>query len=93
MSEATTAALDAFIEAIAERVADKMEERSVKTQPEPLPDNTTFTPEEAAEYLRCSVATIYRRTNSGEIPCFYNGQRKFIHKRELDKWTEKGGSQ
>jgi excisionase family DNA binding protein len=47
-----------------------------------------MTVKEAAEYLDCSVETIYRMARAGELPCFkirslYRFEREF-----LDKWKE-----
>ncbi|MCU7380822.1 helix-turn-helix domain-containing protein [Clostridiales Family XIII bacterium ASD5510] len=89
------AMFDAFIDAIADRVADKLAERHAQMQPEPLPDNTTFTVEEAAEHIGVSKETIYKLVRSGEVPAFKvgrSGGKWHIYKRELDKWIADGGS-
>lgn len=81
----------AFIDAIADRVVEKLMEQ-LPGHPEQLPDNTTFTPQEAAEYLGVEKEFVYRRTRSGEIPSFKLGSRTLIHKKELDEWISRGGS-
>lgn len=81
---------DEHLENMLDRLADKLAERNVM-QPEPLPDNTAFTVDEAAEYLHCCKSSIHRKLKSGEIQGFKSG-RWFIHKRELDRWIANGGS-
>jgi excisionase family DNA binding protein len=76
---------DAFIEAIAERVAEKVLQQLAKlTAPE---GETWFTVREAAEYIKRDYYEVHRMIQSGEIPAHRAGPRTIrLHRRELDNW-------
>ena len=59
--------------------------------PEPQ-GNETFTPDGAAEYLRCSRGKIYKMKRDGELEFHTTGSRIYFKKKHLDEWMEKGGS-
>lgn len=86
-------ALDTLLDAFADLVADKLLERMEPREPEPLQDDTTFTVEEAAEYIGVHEASIRRWGKQGQFPLIRHGSRVMIHKRELDKWQAEGGTQ
>lgn len=48
-----------------------------------LPDWLTI--QQAAEYLNCSVPTIYRRIRSGDLPAYKSGKLTRIKRDDLDK--------
>jgi excisionase family DNA binding protein len=50
-----------------------------------------MTLQEAADYLHCHCATIYRLAGRGEIPCFKLGSSWRFLKSNLDEWIVKGG--
>ena len=51
-----------------------------------LPKRPYLTTEEAAEYLRCSVATLRRRVARREIPYFKPGARNLFDRADLDAY-------
>ena len=48
-----------------------------------------FTPKEAAEYLRVSVATIYRLTQQGRLPAYRIGTARRYRREDLDAVPER----
>ncbi len=95
MEENTTSqsTLETLLDTFADLMADKLAERMKPPEPEPLPDNATFTVEEAAEYLGVSKASIYRWGRQGQFPTTHLGARVVIYKKDLDEWQEAGGTQ
>lgn len=52
--------------------------------------NSFMTANEAAKYLGCSAANIYKLTMNCEIPYYKpNGKKLYFKKNELDEWIEK----
>jgi excisionase family DNA binding protein len=47
-----------------------------------------MTVDEAAEYLRCSRSTIYRRIKDGELKLYKAGKMARLKKEDLDKLFE-----
>lgn len=47
-----------------------------------MPDWLTI--KEAANYLKCSEATIYRRIKTGELPTYKTGKLTRIKREDLD---------
>ena len=43
-----------------------------------------FTPQEAAEYLRISVPTLYRFTAQGRLACYHVGRSRRYNRTDLD---------
>lgn len=84
--------MQVFLDEIRKIVAEELEKRE-KKQPEPMPDNTTFTPAEAAEYLGVSTQFVYRHCREGDLPSAKLGHRTILSKRALDKWMAEGGTQ
>lgn len=52
-----------------------------------------FNVEEAAEYMKVSKATIYKRLNSGEIEFLEIGTRKIIPRKVIDEYIEQNLTQ
>ena len=53
-------------------------------------NNSFITANEAAKYLGCSAANIYKLTMNCEIPYYKpNGKKLYFKKNELDEWIEK----
>ena len=48
-----------------------------------------LTAEEAAEYLKMALSTLYRFMRSGDVPCFKLGNQWRFKKSILDEWMEK----
>lgn len=48
-----------------------------------------LTAEEAAEYLKMALSTLYRLMRKGEVPCFKVGNQWRFKKSILDEWMEK----
>lgn len=49
-----------------------------------------FTIEQAAAFLNLTVATLYRKVSSREVPANKRGNRLYFYKSELEAWI-KGG--
>ena len=47
-----------------------------------------MTVEEAAEYTRIPIGTLYMKLGDGTIPATKPGKRYVIYQDELDKWLE-----
>lgn len=77
-----------FLDEIRKIIAEELDKRQ-RGQPEPLPDNTTFTVEEAAEYLGVSRSFIYENRKKGNLPAMKIGNKILISKRNLDRMMEK----
>lgn len=45
----------------------------------------TMSVQEAAEYMRCSVANVHKKKNNGQIPYFQSGKKVFFKQSEIDK--------
>ncbi len=43
---------------------------------------------EAADYLKCSVPTIYRRIKAGELPAYKSGKMIRVKREDLDQMFE-----
>lgn len=48
-----------------------------------------LTAEEAAEYLRMALSTLYRYMRKGQVPCFKVGNQWRFKKSVLDQWMER----
>jgi len=48
-----------------------------------------LTAEEAAEYLRMALSTLYRYMRKGQVPCFKVGNQWRFKRSVLDEWMEK----
>jgi HSP20 family protein len=48
-----------------------------------------LTAEEAAEYLKMALSTLYRFMRNGQVPCFKLGNQWRFKKSVLDEWMEK----
>ncbi|MEC1714709.1 helix-turn-helix domain-containing protein [Schinkia azotoformans] len=48
-----------------------------------------MTVKEAAEYLECSVDTVYRMARKGELPCFKIRSLYRFDKEFLDEWMKR----
>lgn len=83
--------MQGLLDEIRKIVAEELDKRAQKP-PEPLPDNTTFTPAEAAEYLGVSTQFVYRHSREGDLPSVKFGSRTILNKRDLDAWKAAGGT-
>jgi len=77
---------EALVEAVAQRVADLLAERSA---PEPEP---WIGVEQAAEHLACPRSRVYALSSAGRIPHRKDGSRLLFRRSELDDWLEQGGA-
>lgn len=76
-----TAPADAFIEAIAERVVEKLGAR------EPASGEVWLTVQQAAEHIQRDYHKVYRLVREEEIPSYRPSERCIrIAKSELDRW-------
>lgn len=92
LREELTQVLGNLIDVIDRIQTENLNEVIAAMQQQSPEDNTTFTPDEVAEYLSCSIGTAYKYIQQKEIPSFKIGPRIFVYKRELDTWIAKGGS-
>lgn len=51
--------------------------------------NITLSAKEIAEYMDCSVDTVYRRWREWGLPCFYVGRNLKARARDMDNWVER----
>jgi excisionase family DNA binding protein len=62
-----------------------------------MADDTVFTVQELAAYLRMKPVTIYKHAKAGKLPCFKVGANWRFKKSTIDSWIaeqeehEKGG--
>lgn len=84
--------MQGLLDEIRRIVAEELDKRQ-ENHPEPMPDNTAFTPVEAAEYLGVSVQFVYRHCREGDLPSVKFGGRRFLYKKDLDELIAKGGTQ
>jgi excisionase family DNA binding protein len=68
-----------LIEEIARRAADILAERVAHT-----PDY--LTPQEAAEYMRCSKQRVYDLTSTGRLPVCKDGARSLYRRVDVDRY-------
>jgi HSP20 family protein len=48
-----------------------------------------LTAEEAAEYLKMALSTLYRYMRTGQVPCFKVGNQWRFKRSVLDQWIER----
>ncbi len=59
-----------------------------QTQQKKEDTHRTMNVEEAAEYLRMPINTLYMKLQNGEVPASKPGKRWVLYQHELDKWLE-----
>ncbi len=91
-NETRQGTLETLLDAFADLVADKLLERMKPPEPEPGPDETTFTVKQAAKYIGVNETSVRRWGRQGQFPLIRHGNRIVVRKRDLDKWQEEGGS-
>lgn len=62
---------------------------AMKREGERTERDVVLTTEEAAAYLRMSLATLYRHVREGRVPCFKVGNRWRFKRSVLDQWMER----
>jgi excisionase family DNA binding protein len=72
------------LEQIAQRAADILAERSA-----PVPEY--LTPQEAADYMRCSKQRVYDLTSAGRLKVCKDGARNLYRRVDLDAYLSDGG--
>jgi excisionase family DNA binding protein len=75
---------DGFVDVLAQRVAAIVVARVGESGRSPWLDA-----EEAADYLRCPVSRIRKRTMTGELPSHHEGRRVLYRRNELDDYVLK----
>jgi hypothetical protein len=78
---------DEALEAIAQRVADILEERQAHR---PAPAKRWLTVADAADYASCKPQRIYDLRSSGRLTRCGDGRRGLVDRRELDALIEEG---
>ena len=51
-----------------------------------MPEDTVFTVQEVAKYLRMQPVTIYKHAKYGKLPCFKVGANWRFKKSTIDRW-------
>jgi excisionase family DNA binding protein len=51
-----------------------------------MADDTVFTVQEVAAYLRMQPVTIYKHAKAGKLPCFKVGANWRFKKSTIDRW-------
>lgn len=51
-----------------------------------MPEDTVFTVQELATYLRMKPVTIYKHAKTGKLPCFKVGANWRFKKATIDRW-------
>ncbi|MFH1189478.1 MAG: helix-turn-helix domain-containing protein [Candidatus Omnitrophota bacterium] len=51
-----------------------------------MADDTVFTVQELADYLRMKPVTIYKHAKAGKLPCFKVGANWRFKKSTIDRW-------
>lgn len=74
--------IESFIDAIAERLADKMNERMKQNAPKQVDD--LITRKQAVEMLHVTVATLWRWEHMGIIKAQHLGRRVYYSRSELE---------
>lgn len=92
LKEELTQALTSLVDVIGRMQADSIKAAISDMLPIEPREDDTFTPEEAAAYLRCSKEKVYKMVRQKEVQAHNIGSRIYIHKHHLDEWMEKGGS-
>lgn len=92
LREELTHALVNLVDVIDRVQADNFKAVIEEFSPVEPQEDDTFTPEEAAAYLRCSREKVYKMVRQHELQAHNVGRRIYIHKHHLDEWMAKGGS-
>jgi excisionase family DNA binding protein len=80
---------DELIEALAERIADKLR-GSLPSQPNP--QTPWLTADETAHYIGAARQRIYDLVSDDRIPVHREGSRLLFHRGELDGWIASGAA-
>ena len=51
-----------------------------------MPEDTVFTVQEVAKYLRMQPVTIYKHAKRGKLPCFKVGANWRFKRTTIDRW-------
>jgi len=74
-----------LVDAVAERVAELLEERR-PSETEPYLDVAG-----AAGFLACPTSRVYALASARRIPCHRDGSRLLFRREELRRWVEEQG--
>jgi len=88
MKDASADAFNGLIEALAERVAERLSRASNARNGNPRPTRLV-TLKEAAAYLSLSLSTIKNMLVSSELRVVSRGGRRMIDIQDLDLWIER----
>lgn len=86
---ATIAVPDELIEAVAERVLERLSERE---QGEATADSWLRGAGAIADYVGCSRSRIYQLVSARRVPVHKDGASVVARRAELDDWIKKGGA-
>ncbi|MEJ2884174.1 helix-turn-helix domain-containing protein [Pedobacter sp. GR22-6] len=65
---------------------EHIEEMLIELQPKAPQENELLTIQEAAEFLKVTVAALYTKVSRQEIPVSKSGKRLYFNKTDLKKW-------
>lgn len=78
---------DELLDAIADRVAERLAAR----QPTPPEDGWLRGADEIAAYIGAPRSRVYALSSAGRIPVHRDGSALIARRRELDDWLRNGG--
>jgi excisionase family DNA binding protein len=80
--------LDSLVDAIAERVAEKLRPSMQASVSPRFVEPRLLTVEQAASYLGRSKASVQHMVSAGRLPIVRADRRVFLDVRDLDSWIE-----
>ena len=80
--------LDSLLDALAERVVEKLRPSLLGTSSSRCAEPRLLTVEQAASYLGRSKASVQHMVSAGRLPIVRADRRVFLDVRDLDSWIE-----
>jgi excisionase family DNA binding protein len=84
--------LESLLDALAERVAEKLKPCMPGGTPRGIPEPRLLTVEQAASYLGRTKASVQHMISAGRLPIVRADRRVFLDVRDLDAWIERSKS-
>jgi excisionase family DNA binding protein len=81
---------ETLISSISERVTVNILKAIRNEQPTAEPPEQLLTVQEAAEFLRLTVPTMYSKVSKGELPVMKRGKRLYFSRTELMEYVKEG---
>jgi excisionase family DNA binding protein len=80
--------LESLLDALAERVAEKLRPSVLRPIPPSLAGPRLLTVDQAASYLGRTKASVQHLVSAGRLPIVRADRRVFLDVRDLDAWIE-----